>query len=264
MSILLRTLCAVLLAGAVCAPAPATPSVPAFPAALTAATGNAASELGVVIDFRRVGVRGVTVLAVTPGGTGERLGLRPGDRIVAANGFSLTETRQPSAALASALSEKGSPVRLDVLRDGRSLTLQGSAAPTTTAAPAPRGCGHLTAGGAHPRTGRDIFPVLVIGIDGENVLPQQSSRHRVETGRRVVVVRERVDASRFSQFALDERERQKARHGMRLDKVMIVDVAPDTTYAIGAKAIRPIPTGAVRDNSFWEPVVWRTSAEPCP
>lgn len=232
----------------------------ALPAALAAAARSGLSDLGVVVDVRRVGVDGLLVLAVTPGGPGERMGLRPGDRIVAANGRRLAEGGRPSEALAAALAEPGRRLRLEIVRDGRPLVLEGDAGATADARP---GCGYVRTDGPHPRSRENVFPVYVVGIDGEPALPLDASHHRLDAGPHVLVVRERVDDDRFTPLGLDERARQRARHGTRLDKVLIVDVEPDTTYAIGAKTSRPIPVRAIADNSYWEPVVWRTAPERC-
>lgn len=259
-----RIACVLLAAGLACTPANATAAMTA-PFAAPGVAGSAAVALGAVIDFRRTGVDGVTVLAITPGGLGERLGLRPGDRIVAANGHRLSGSNRPSSALASAVSAGADTLRLEVVRDGRARELSHALA----SAPAPAetaiaGCGHVTAQGAHPRAREDVFPVTIVGIDGNNKLPEPGGYHRLDPGRHVLVVHEHIDAHRFSAYGLQERDRQRARHGRRLDKVLIVDVQPDTTYAIGARQSgRPIDIDRIRDNSYWEPVVWRSYAESC-
>ena len=262
MEALSKIACMLLLAGAACMPAFATTQ---DTVAAPATARDAALDLGVVIDFRRVDADGVTVLAVTPGGPGERLGLLPGDRIVAANGSDLTRTNRPSSALSSALTSQHGELRLEVIRDGRRRTLAGSTARDGQASLASpiRDCGHISSSGSQPRATRDIFPVLILGIDGNRMLPARSSFHRVEAGRRVVIVRELIDDQRFTRFGLEERRRQRERQGPRLDKVLIIDVQPGTTYAIGARTSRSISTSSIRDNSFWEPVVWRTTAQPC-
>jgi len=255
--------CVLLLAGAACTPAGATMPATTAPAVLLSAAQDGALDLGAVIDFRRVDVEGVTVLAVTPGGLGERLGLRAGDRIVAANGQSLAATNRPSSVLATALSGSGAGLRLDIVRDGQRRTLSGALDGQGPVADKIEGCGHISSGGTHPRATRDVFPVVVLSIDGDHKLPVRSGYYRVDAGRRVLVVRELIDGQRFSEFGLKERARQRERHGARLDKVLIVDVQPDTSYFVGAQTSRPISTSAIRDNSYWEPVVWRTVAESC-
>jgi len=263
MTTLSNITCALLLAGAACTSTGAATPATTAPTVPLSAARDGALDLGAVIDFRRVNVEGVTVLAVTPGGLGERLGLRPGDRIVAANGQSLVATNRPSSVLASALSGSGAEVRLDIVRDGQRRTLSGAVDGQEPVAGKIEGCGHISSGGTHPRATRDVFPVVVLSIDGNRKLPVRSGYYRVDAGRRVLVVRELIDNRRFSEFGLKERMRQRERHGARLDKVLIVDVKPGTSYAVGAQTSRSISTSVIRDNSYWEPVVWRTVAESC-
>jgi len=222
-------------------------------------------DLGAVLDFCRVDVEGVTVLAVTPGGAAERLGLLAGDRIVSANGRRLSAGKRPSALLASALAAGGDRLQLDIVRDGQTLSLSGLVAPVVAEQdPAEAGCGVLTSQGSHPRASADIFPVAIVSIDARNVLPQPGGYYKVAAGRHVLILREMIDGYRFGTFAGQERERQRERYGPRRDKVLVVDVRPDTTYSIGAhQKRRPLDVEDVRDNSYWEPVVWRSVAREC-
>lgn len=256
---------AVLVAGLACSPVQASPDTGALPAAALAAADAQAADLGVVIDYRRTGVDGITVLAVTPAGRGERMGLRAGDRIVAANGQRLSAGNRPSAVLATALASGSRTLQLDVVRDGQPQRLSDGAGDVPAdPATAPAGCGHVTARGSHPRAAGNIFPVTILSVDGKNMLDAPDGYHRLDAGRHVLVVREHIDEIRFNAFGLKERARQRQRHGPRLDKVLIVDVQPGTTHAIGAEqASRPIDVDRIRDNSYWQPVVWRSYAEPC-
>ena len=57
---------------------------------------------------------------------------------------------------------------------------------------------------------------------------------------------------------------QLRRQGARRYKVLILDVEPNTRYEIGARLLSGPPSlEAIRDNSYWEPVVWRQTAEAC-
>lgn len=48
-------------------------------------------------------------------------------------------------------------------------------------------------------------------------------------------------------------------------KALVLDVQPGTSYRIGARLIRAkLDTQSIRDNAYWEPVVWDEVAEPCP
>ena len=47
-------------------------------------------------------------------------------------------------------------------------------------------------------------------------------------------------------------------------KVLVVDVKPDHSYRIGARLLRDrLDAASIRDNAYWEPVVWSSVAERC-
>jgi serine protease DegS len=69
--------------------------------------------------------RGVVVVGVVRGGPAHRAGLQPGDVIVAIDGEKIAEARQ--ALLAISNRKPGSRVKLEVLRNGKSLTLEATA-----------------------------------------------------------------------------------------------------------------------------------------
>jgi hypothetical protein len=238
---------------------PATP-----PMLLMAQSGI--QDFGAVIDIRRVGAEGAVVLAVTPGGDAEGMGLRPGDRIVSINGQAIPAGSAPAAAMESALASGDGRLRLEVVRDGARVSLQGTSSTEarSAAAGAPAGCGYVSESGAHPRVSELVFPAAVTRIDGRSTPLSRVNRHRVDAGRRVLIVQEAIDGNRFTNFGLQERQRQLRRQGARRYKVLILDVEPNTRYEIGARLLSGPPSlEAIRDNSYWEPVVWRQTAEAC-
>src|SRR5438874_1125755 len=92
------------------------------------------SDLGVLIDSTSAerARDGLRVLGTTPGSTAERLGLRPGDVVVAVNGTSLRNLGADDAGHALAASTLKSavddlpdatPLQLDVQREGNLLAL---------------------------------------------------------------------------------------------------------------------------------------------
>ena len=244
----------------------ATAVVAHLPVAVSLAQASS-GEFGAVIDSRRTGVAGRTVLAVTPGETAARMGLLPGDVIVSINGDRLDATDNVSSKLRSASTAAGTHLSVGVLRDGRPLTLSVSR-DQLTAAPdvnAVAGCGYLSGDGASPRNTQGIYPVEILNIDGTST-PAMSSphRHRIDAGRRVLILRELVDDHRFTPLPLKERRRLLAHDRASAYKVLIVDVDPDTRYDIGARLKDPRPgIGSIRNNTYWEPVVWRRTPSPC-
>ncbi len=69
--------------------------------------------------------RGVVVVGVVRNGPAHRAGLQPGDVIVAIDGRKITEAREALLAISSR--KPGSRVKLEVLRNGKSLTLEATA-----------------------------------------------------------------------------------------------------------------------------------------
>lgn len=101
------------------------------------------SNLGLLVDSRRDDRDGVHVLAITPGGAAERMGLRSGDVLLAVNGAPLENADGASATLRRSVDElpDGAQLAFDVRRDGRRQTLAGT--PSSVYLPAM----HLTVGG---------------------------------------------------------------------------------------------------------------------
>ena len=88
-----------------------------------------AYELGIV---GRSADDGVELLAVTPGGAAERLGLRAGDHVVSVNGERLSGIRDPLQALQQSIDANAGQARLVVSRDGQTLESSGTAPPVAS------------------------------------------------------------------------------------------------------------------------------------
>ncbi|QDH69350.1 PDZ domain-containing protein [Marilutibacter alkalisoli] len=222
------------------------------------ATGG--NPLDVVVDVRRPHTEGVTVMAVTPGGNGERIGLRVGDRIIEANGRSLTDTLKPSRMLAEATSG-GDSLRLRVIRDGQTLILDGSV--VEAAAPAVEGCGYISTLGTLPHVRDKLYPVVIVDIDGTGT-PLEANRHRLPAGLHVVVVNERIGGIRFNEMLRRQRDRMQVREGARAGKALLVDVQPGKRYLLGARFLDDnLGVRTISDNAYWEPLVWKVVDEDC-
>lgn len=202
-----------------------------------------AYELGAVVDVRRASPLGLRVMAVTPGGAADRVGLRAGDMLQSVNGHRLDGDGRPAPALAQALQAGGGALQVQALRAGQPLSLSGSMGLRSAGATA--GCGQLTSqldglpGTSHVRK------VDITQVEGRRAPLADAPRHPVAAGTRVVIVREHVPRSPprpLSSYA---------------SKAFVLDVEPDTTYYVGA---RPLAANA---NGAWEPFVWQTLAEPC-
>ncbi|RYG13323.1 MAG: hypothetical protein EON92_05840 [Burkholderiales bacterium] len=221
-------------------------------------------DLGAVVDVRKSSDDGNAVLAVTPGAAAERIGLRAGDRVMAINGRRLDHpTAKPSAALESALQEGRGALRVEVTRDGKPLLLSGRA--DLVRANSANSCGYVTdRAGVVPRN-QGIFQVDITQIEGRSTPLQPTHRHRVDAGKRVLVVRELIPQNYLNSAQLAQIAKMKKFAFARAYKSLVVDVNPGMSYRIGARLLRDkLDTQSIRDNAYWVPVVWEVVPESCP
>lgn len=254
------------------------------------------SNLGLLVDSKDTAA-GLHVLAVTPGGNAERMGLRAGDVLLSLNGESLAAADGASSLrrTVDALPDGG---RLDfsVRRDGRTQNMGGAsaslylpamhlsigsgtalasnaAAGGSSAAPsggatAAQGSYSSAPANASSGCGRvsdfDVAPsgqrlhkATIISIDNHTPGPSGSKAYQVPAGTHVLKVGEHIP-SRY--FSFNDRQRNAQVGGGY--KTITVDVAPDTTYFVAARLNED-----QRDNpangAYWDPVVWQQVAEGC-
>ncbi|PPJ43426.1 MULTISPECIES: PDZ domain-containing protein [unclassified Pseudoxanthomonas] len=229
-------------------------------------------ELGAVIDVRSAQRAGLPVLALTPDGPAARLGLKVGDRLVGLNGVRLDGATPPAPLLEQAMQRGEGRVAAEVLRGGTALKLNGIAG--VVAVPAYRieigtqakgACGFVTThGGVVPKS-RDVFHADITTIDGRSTPLQPANRHRLAVGQHVLVVREFIDTHRLNSAQLFQINKMKRFEMAKAYKPLVVDVKPNMSYRIGARLLRDkLDTQSLRDNAYWEPVVWEEVAERCP
>lgn len=237
------------------------------------------SNLGLLVDSARDDGDGLRVLAVTPGGDAERMGLRAGDRLLALNGARLAGIGGAAAVLRRNIDElpNGSPLAFEAKRDGRVQTFSGKlssvelpamrltigAAAANTASPgavppiaAARGCGRISDFDVAPRQ-QHLHGAKILSIDGEVPGPGGSKSYQVTAGHHVLKIAEQIE-SRY--LAFNDRLRNsgvESRH-----KTIEVDVEPNTTLFVAAR-LDDARRNEWRDGAYWEPVIWRTSPEAC-
>ena len=243
------------------------------------------AELGAVVDIGTdlgdggaAANAGVPVLAVTPGGNAAALGLRAGDRIVAVDGMPLPEAagggRAATELLQQRLESGAGDLRLTVLRDGarhelsgpvRAYTLPGYrlqlgtalATASLAATGAEHGCGRISIFDTAPRKDH-VYPAVVIAIDGRAPMPSSGPSYRVRPGHHVLTVAEGIDPQQFGDLQRLQRDRRSDGGYKALELV----VEPGITYRIGSRFLLE-RRSYIRDNSYWEPVVYAELAEPC-
>lgn len=227
--------------------------------AATAPEDDAGWSLGAVVDVRDAGSDGARVLAVTPGGAAERLGLRPGDRLLAVNGRALDANA--AEALAAAVQAGDGSLRLEVARDGRRLALSG-AADRDALATATDACGRVSTTGAPPRVSENVYRARIYDIDGTGT--PLGRTHELQAGTHVLLVEEGIDRHRFDPMQAERRDRTRTRLGPRAAKALVIEVAADTRYQVGARLLPDrLDAAGIHSNSYWEPGVWEVTPEPC-
>ena len=231
-----------------------------------ASSNTARYELGAVVDVRQASRDGIAILAVTPGGAAERMGLRTGDRLLAINGRRLDGTPKPSSTLEGALQESSGALQVEASRNGKPLVLSGHADAVHPAASGnSTSCGYVsTRAGVVPRT-QHIFRADITQIDGRSTPIEPAYRHRASTGKHVLVVREFIDSNYLNSAQLNQIAKMKKFAFARAYKSFVIDVKPGIGYRIGARLLKDrLDTQSIRDNAYWEPVVWEEVAEICP
>lgn len=230
------------------------------------ATGQARYELGAVVDVRQASANGATLLALTPGGAADRMGLQAGDRLRAINGHRLDDTPKPASALERALQEGNGMLQVEATRNGKPLLLSGRADLAVAGHQGgAQSCGYVTdREGVVPRN-QDIFNVEITQIEGRSTPLTPANRHRVDSGKRVLVVRELIAYTHLNSAQLVQIKKMKKFAFARAYKSFVIDVKPGMSYRIGARLLKDkLDTQSIRDNAYWEPVVWEAVPQSCP
>lgn len=240
---------------------------PLVAGALQATAGDTATryELAAVVDVRQAGRNGVEILAVTPGGAADRMGLRAGDRLHSVNGRRLVDNPKPATTLEGALQERDGALEIEAQREGKSIVLAGQADAVRAVQGAASACGYVSdQAGVVPRT-QQIFRAEITQIDGRSTPLPRTFRHQVGAGKHVLVVREFIDPNRLNSAQLQQIQKMKRFAFARAYKSIVVDVEPGMSYRVGARLLKDrLDTQSIRDNAYWEPVVWEQVAEACP
>jgi hypothetical protein len=239
------------------------------------------SNLGLLVDSAHAGDDGLHVLAVTPGGSAERMGLRAGDVLVALNGARLAGVAGAATLLRRQVDElpNGGALVFEAKRDSRAQTFSGklssvelpamrltlgaaAASPAKAGSPpappiaAAQGCGRLSDFDVAPRQ-QHLHGAKILSVDGEVPGPSGSKSYVVPAGHHVLKIAEQIE-SRY--LAFNDRLRNtgpEPRH-----KTLEIDVEPNTTLFVAAR-LDEARRNEWRDGAYWEPVVWRTTQETC-
>lgn len=234
------------------------------------------SDFGLLVD--RDHADGLLVLGTLPGGSAERMGLRTGDRLLAANDIDL-RGNGGSGRMRELLDDPDSNGRmaLHLLRGGQEQHLVGTVDSVTLPAmrielvpsladadvtdrvagdPDSR-CGRITVEPVAPRA-RNLFPARLISVDGELPGPASQETYRLTPGRHVLIVAEMIEQEYFSNVA----NLQRGRQSRNRYKILEVDIQPGVTYYLAARFHRD-RGNRILEGSYWQPALWKERAEPC-
>lgn len=247
------------------------------------APGQQVTDLGVLVDSARDTADGLHVLAVTPGSAAEKMGLRAGDVLVAANGTALGGN---GAAAAASLRHSvdnlpsGAMLSFNVDRAGRSQTVSGALASVyvpamrlhvgdavqlasngsgtaAIGAQSTSGCGRISDFDTAPRQ-QQLHAAKIIAIDGQAPGPTGAKSFRVAAGPHEVTVFNKIESQYLPFNDMQRNSGVSTSHYKKLT----VDVAPDTTTFIAAR-LNTDQRNDWQHDAYWDPVAWKQVAEAC-
>lgn len=246
-------------------------------------------DLGLVVDSRDAAADGLVVLGTTPGGMAQELGLRAGDVLTAINGHSLADLgRDPRGTARAVETLRGEldglrdldAIKLDARRGGGTVQLQGalrarylpslrlelgegalvaSNAPVAVGSALSRqapavgdgSCGRVSTFHVAPRS-RHLYGTRLLEIDGHLPGPATQNTFRVEPGQHELLIAEDIDA-RDLPTTFTRRRSDWGR------KTLTLTVEPGMTYLLAAR----LDDTRAANKEYWQPVAWKTVAEPC-
>lgn len=250
------------------------------------APGQQVTDLGVLVDSSRNSAVGLHVLGITPGSAAEKMGLRAGDVLIAANGIALGGSGAAAAAnLRQSVDhlQNGGTLAFDLDRAGRPQTVSGpltsvyvpairlhvgdavqvasagSGAVATTAPDqqAAAGCGRISDFDVAPRQ-QQLHAARIILIDGQTPGPGGVESFRVTAGQHVLTVANRIE-SRY--LAFNDMQRNAGMSSSHYKKLTI-EIAPNTTTLIAAR-LNDDKRNEWQHDAYWDPVAWKEVAETC-
>ena len=124
--------------------------------------------------------------------------------------------------------------------------------------PADAGCGYVSTS-AKPPLSEDTYPADITRIDGEDTPKRALNRYRLSVGRHAIAVQEQIGSTPRGYTKLRKLGNKEV---ALVYKVIKIDIAPNTSYQIGAQ-LHPDKLDPKQPNAYWSPVVWRTSTEEC-
>lgn len=125
-------------------------------------------------------------------------------------------------------------------------------------------CAYVGAGTAPTPEGMDIFPARIWQINGERPRLVRDA-YRLQPGKHVLVLEEGIPRYRLGnaqRVQIAKMQRRKDFSGYF--KPLVIEVRPDTLQRVGVRLVRErLDTASIRENAYWEPIVWEEVPRPC-
>ncbi len=131
------------------------------------------------------------------------------------------------------------------------------ASPSVSAGAGPSECGRISVFDTAPRQ-QELYPAVLIAINGESPGPSNSDTFRVPPGTHVLTVAENIDSDQFAAV----HKRQRSQSGRDRYQSLEVNVQPGVTYRLAAQ-FNLAARGSISDSRYWQPVVWSEKSEAC-
>lgn len=124
-------------------------------------------------------------------------------------------------------------------------------------------CGYVSTEAGVAPTSKDIFQAAITQIDGRAPTTERYE-YKLEAGKHILVIGEGIKSTRLNSAQLTQIRKMKGSTPAGFFKAFILDVQPGTSYRIGARLLRDkLDTQSIRDNAYWEPVVWEEVPRAC-
>lgn len=125
-------------------------------------------------------------------------------------------------------------------------------------------CGLLSTESGPTPERMDLYPATITQINGER--PRMARPlYRMEPGKHVLVVAERIPRSHLGtadQAQIAMMQRRKDFSGFF--KPLVIEVRADTLQRVGVRLVRErLNAAGIRENAYWEPVVWEEVPREC-
>lgn len=125
-------------------------------------------------------------------------------------------------------------------------------------------CGYVSTEAGVVPSSKDFFKAAITQIDGRAPTVERYE-YKLDAGKHILVIGEGIDSTRLNSAQLAQIRKMKRSTPAGYFKALILDVQPGTSYRLGVRLLRDkLDTQSIRDNAYWEPVVWEEVAQACP